>query len=169
MPRIATRDTHLARSGNIPEGATPRIKAHSAVPVQSAIRQCPTLTFRRSLVASRRNAAFLRFDSTRVTEVSGRRIATGSPGNPAPEPTSTSELDGGSSRCKKADSPKCRFAIPAGSRTAVRFMRVFQRCRIPKCPQRRTNCSSDAATPSSSRASRRDASNVTRRGACPES
>ena len=97
VPRMATALTLPRRSGRTASGETARSSAQSAVPSQSAIRRSSTLTFRHPRVASLRNDAFRRLDSTSVTCADGRRTATGTPGKPAPDPTSTTDAIGGSS------------------------------------------------------------------------
>ena len=170
VPRMATRAARPARSGSTRDGATALSSAQSAVPVQSAIRQAATRTFGRSHEACRKNAAFLRLDSTSVTRDSGRSTATGSPGKPAPEPTSTSDAAGGSSLCRNAASPKCRRATSTAPVIRVRFMRRFQCSSSAWCAASRSIWLYDAAMPISSSVARSARSNlVTFPGACPES
>ncbi len=71
---------------------TARVVANPKVcPPTSSIRASRTVTFERprSRATWRRKAARLPRGSTSVTVRSGRAMASGSPGNPAPEPTST--------------------------------------------------------------------------------
>ncbi len=82
----------------------------------------------RTRTASWRNAAFLPRDSARVTAISGRQIAMGIPGKPAPEPKSRRvEIPAGRARAQAMDSTKWRTRMPSSSRTAVRLTRAFQR------------------------------------------
>ena len=63
-----------------------------------------------------------------ITRISGRHSAIGTPGNPAPEPKSSSvPIPQGNHRAHAIDSTKCRRRIPSRSRIADRFMRAFQR------------------------------------------
>ena len=68
--------------------------------------------------------------SKKVTCRSGRANAMGSPGNPAPLPTSTSEAPAGSVTMVRGSrlSAKCFSATPSSSVMAVRFMRRFHSC-----------------------------------------
>src|SRR5581483_4662969 len=97
-------------------------------------------------ITSRRNAAFLWLASIKITESSGTQILMGSPGNPAPEPTSTScrrgtGEDGRKRRCAaKRDSPKCRVTTLSGSRTAVKLNLRFQRSNIAMYIDMLFNC-----------------------------
>ncbi len=77
---------------------------------------------------SRRKAAFLFCDSAKVTLISGRQIAIGTPGNPAPLPKSrTVAIPTGKAWAPAIDSTKWRLIIPPASRIAVRFILAFHR------------------------------------------
>ena len=73
-------------------GSTARATIQSLCAAMSSIRSARTETFDRWRLDSRRKTAFLWLDSTSVTRQSGLRIAMGIPGNPAPEPTSSTEI-----------------------------------------------------------------------------
>ena len=87
-----------------------------------------TLSNPSASTTSFRNVAFLVFDSTSTQSRSGSRIFSGSPGAPAPEPTSS--ITGPAParwRSASAGSTKCRSTAVRRSRMAVRLMCWFQR------------------------------------------
>ena len=74
------------------------------------------------------NAAFFCVASSSVTSRSGRAIASGIPGTPPPEPTSSTEAPGGSEASSGTiDRPSraCFVHTKSGSVTAVRFTCSF--------------------------------------------
>jgi len=89
LRRIATFLAKLR--DRISLGATARETCQSNFSATSSARDERTFTFGRFREASRRKTALRRWDSIRVTLHSGRAIASGIPGNPAPEPMSTTD------------------------------------------------------------------------------
>ena len=65
-------------------------------------------------------------ESSRVRRMEGSTSRSGIPGNPAPVPTSTTDLPRKSARVSRAaQSRKCRVATSPGSVMAVRFMTLL--------------------------------------------
>lgn len=123
--------TRLRAIGNeLSNRSTARMVTSSATPENASARAPKTLTFLNcnAETTSFRNAAFFACDSISVTRAPGACIASGIPGNPAPEPRSIAvPAQSAVTRCEaaKKDSPKCRVTISSGSRTAVRFILRF--------------------------------------------
>jgi hypothetical protein len=109
--------------------STARKITQSKVAVRFSARSPCTVVLRAKLrTASLRKAAFLFWDSASVIEISGRHRAIGIPGNPGPEPKSSSvRTPAGTAAEQAIDSTKWRETISSGSRIAVRLVRAFQR------------------------------------------
>src|SRR5580658_1146290 len=87
-PVGATNDAAVGRMASKRSTAR-RVTTWKVVERVSARAFCIlTLVNVRARVTSRRKAAFLWLDSTRVREICGAQSFMGRPGNPAPEPTS---------------------------------------------------------------------------------
>ena len=79
-------------------------------------------------LASRRKTLFRTSLSIKVIRQFGRRIATGIPGNPPPEPKSQAKsASAGKWEARKRDSPACLRTASSKFRTEVRLIRAFQR------------------------------------------
>jgi hypothetical protein len=106
-----------------------------------------TLVFSsRVRTASLRNAAFLFWDSAKVTEISGRHSAIGIPGRPAPEPKSSSvRTSRGMATAHTIDSTKWRERMSSSSRIAVRLVRAFQRTISDKYASNRSSIEAESA------------------------
>src|SRR5579862_1839226 len=88
-------------------GRTARETIQSELTSLRSAAVATTRIFRSPREASRRNTAFLWSASIKQTDNSGRAIARGRPGNPAPEPTSaTLKQPSGNTVPKKRDSQK---------------------------------------------------------------
>ena len=88
----------------------------------------------------RTKSSFFDTLSTAVRARSGVRMRRGTPGKPAPQPTSRTRFPRKSARVSRAAlSRKCSRAASAGSRMAVRFMTAFfSISAAPYCAIRRT-------------------------------
>ena len=87
-PRMATLGASLAATSSISPNRTARDITHSKLSVTSSALVERTLTLGSFRVASRRKTLFRWCDSINVTQQLGLAMATGIPGNPAPEPIS---------------------------------------------------------------------------------
>ena len=82
--------------------------------------------------------------------MAGRAIARGSPGNPAPEPRSTSEPADGGSRGERARASRIKRAISSAAvRWPLRLMRSFQRSSSPARSTSWSRCAPVSARSSS--------------------
>lgn len=103
-------------------------------PARSSYRQASTTVRSRPScrAASRRNAAFLVFDSTMRSRTAGTASFIGIAGDPPPDPMSVTDTSGRGSRCAAASGSTTSLSRPwSSSASAVRLMRRFQRIRRP--------------------------------------
>ena len=119
---------------------------------RSSYRQASTTVCSRPScrAASRRNAAFLVFDSTMRSRTAGTASFIGIAGDPPPDPMSVTDTPGRGSRCTAASGSTTSLSRPwSSSASAVRLMRRFQRIRRPTYAAR--FCRSGSATCSPAR------------------
>ena len=119
---------------------------------RSSYRQASTTVRSRPScrAASRRNAAFLVFDSTMRSRTAGTASFIGIAGDPPPDPMSVTDTPGRGSRCTAASGSTTSLSRPwSSSASAVRLMRRFQRIRRPTYAAR--FCRSGSATCSPAR------------------
>lgn len=121
-------------------------------PARSSYRQASTTVRSRPScrAASRRNAAFLVFDSTMRSRTAGTASFIGIAGDPPPDPMSVTDTSSRGSRCAAASGSTTSLSRPwSSSASAVRLMRRFQRIRRPTYAAR--FCRSGSATCSPAR------------------
>ena len=96
------------------------------LPPSSALSCMQSAFISSSLHTSLRKPMRLLRESSSVTLTSGRAMAMGSPGKPAPVPTSIRFAPSGISSSGSRLSAKCFLSTSSSPVMAVRFMRLFQ-------------------------------------------